>query len=541
MQFSPAQEKPDTVQAIEQCELAAAQLKAASAVLVEAESKLVISSRGIAAATSLESAAQQELKTVKELEIDFQEKRDEKCRLEEAEKNVEAKDRELLRMTTNFRRALCHGLRLNKEFVRTLRDVVDSTQDEQVCLLHLSWLDRIFTLQKALVQQLTTKQKSLTIEAESLTLACETGRIKKDQYKAQAIEQSGLSPADQESEGWKTIQGILGEIVEGGVDNLDETFSKRMAHVLDLLQEATGDAALPDKLKATEHQLSLLDDQLQEAMTESLGSSEKVRSMHSAWLNDLRAAVAKLSVVFGANCQQLGVQGTIELHEAGAAYKDYGLNLISSFHGTELTKAAAATQSGGEKSVTTILFLLAMQRSSPCPFRIIDEINQGMDETNERRVMHLIGASTTPSAEQRAALLLPEHMPGMSHKRVRPRPGALQAMASSTSDTVHHVGHQYFMLTPKLLPDLHYPDHVRIHTVFNGAAVPPVAYKTVSLTELVKRRRNAVDMGQPVPSALHIASEAQRQEAEANLAARAAAVAAMERAKARRADDRHSF
>ena len=42
----------------------------------------------------------------------------------------------------------------------------------------------------------------------------------------------------------------------------------------------------------------------------------------------------------------------------------------------ELTQLAPAKQSGGEKAVSTMLFLLAMQDVTPLPFRVVDEINQ---------------------------------------------------------------------------------------------------------------------------------------------------------------------
>ena len=33
-------------------------------------------------------------------------------------------------------------------------------------------------------------------------------------------------------------------------------------------------------------------------------------------------------------------------------------------------------QSGGERSVSTILYLMALQELNKCPFRVVDEINQ---------------------------------------------------------------------------------------------------------------------------------------------------------------------
>ena len=47
-------------------------------------------------------------------------------------------------------------------------------------------------------------------------------------------------------------------------------------------------------------------------------------------------------------------------------------------------------QSGGERSVATALYMLALQELTTVPFRCVDEINQGMDATNERRVFQLL-------------------------------------------------------------------------------------------------------------------------------------------------------
>jgi chromosome segregation ATPase len=43
-------------------------------------------------------------------------------------------------------------------------------------------------------------------------------------------------------------------------------------------------------------------------------------------------------------------------------------------------------QSGGERSVSTIFYLMALQDLATAPFRVVDEINQGMDPRNERLV-----------------------------------------------------------------------------------------------------------------------------------------------------------
>ena len=52
-----------------------------------------------------------------------------------------------------------------------------------------------------------------------------------------------------------------------------------------------------------------------------------------------------------------------------------------------LQPLSGSVQSGGEKSVTTALYIMALQEMTEVPFRCVDEINQGMDEHNEKRIV----------------------------------------------------------------------------------------------------------------------------------------------------------
>ena len=45
--------------------------------------------------------------------------------------------------------------------------------------------------------------------------------------------------------------------------------------------------------------------------------------------------------------------------------------------GHELQDLSKGTQSGGEKSVTTAVYMMALQELTQVPFRCVDEINQG--------------------------------------------------------------------------------------------------------------------------------------------------------------------
>ena len=100
----------------------------------------------------------------------------------------------------------------------------------------------------------------------------------------------------------------------------------------------------------------------------------------------------------------------------------------------KLVRLLSQRQSGGERSVSTMLYLLSLQALTSTPFRAVDEINQGMDPNNERKIHQLLCRAAT-------------------------QPGTPQC----------------FVLTPKLLPDLEYNDAVTVMCIFNGPWIADVA------------------------------------------------------------------
>ena len=91
-----------------------------------------------------------------------------------------------------------------------------------------------------------------------------------------------------------------------------------------------------------------------------------------------------------------GNVGQVELHEAKDAdnkddFKNYGINIKGRFRAKQdLQLLNSNVQSGGEKSLSIMLFILALQDMIKVPFRVVDEINQGMDKHYERAIFERI-------------------------------------------------------------------------------------------------------------------------------------------------------
>ena len=101
--------------------------------------------------------------------------------------------------------------------------------------------------------------------------------------------------------------------------------------------------------------------------------------------------------------------------------------------------------SGGERSVATMVYLISLQNINPAPFRVVDEINQGMDPVNERKIF----------------------------KRMTDA-----ASKDSTPQT--------FLLTPKLLNNLKYTEDCTVLCIFNGPWIADVAKKWRALQQALQ-------------------------------------------------------
>ena len=118
--------------------------------------------------------------------------------------------------------------------------------------------------------------------------------------------------------------------------------------------------------------------------------------------------------------------------------------------------------------MATIIYLLALQKRTRCPIRLVDEVNQGMDEKNERRAFFAIMRSCGGfDADVTVESGKGKNKSNNSGKR---KHGSMSSpVVSSTGAS------QFFLLTPKLLPDLPYNGNVTVHVVFNGPYMMPDA------------------------------------------------------------------
>ena len=112
-----------------------------------------------------------------------------------------------------------------------------------------------------------------------------------------------------------------------------------------------------------------------ESKTKELGQLRK------GWIEGVRKMVSQVGDKFSEMMATLGYSGQIELIEGKdneLDLKNYGVKIMVKFRDQEeFQELTKGTQSGGEKSVTTAVYMMALQGLTHVPFRCVDEINQG--------------------------------------------------------------------------------------------------------------------------------------------------------------------
>lgn len=195
-----------------------------------------------------------------------------------------------------------------------------------------------------------------------------------------------------------------------------------------------------------------------------------IAEIRGIWEPELDALVAKISDAFSDSFARIGCAGQVTVYKAsssdmdvenattnnqsqhesdrpsgaeggnGLDFSHWALHILVKFRSTEpLSLLDSHRQSGGERAVSTIFYLMALQSLSRAPFRVVDEINQGMDPRNERMV----------------------------HGRM-----VDVACGEDGEDGEDAGGGQYFLITPKLLSGLKYRRGMRVLNIVSGEKMP---------------------------------------------------------------------
>ncbi|KAG5983455.1 hypothetical protein E4U55_008110 [Claviceps digitariae] len=215
----------------------------------------------------------------------------------------------------------------------------------------------------------------------------------------------GKTPQDVEME--ISAEEAKLELIHAANPNVLREFERRAEEIVRLKR----------KMEGANERLDILTTQLAEIM--------------GKWEPKLEELVSQINDAFAYNFEQISCAGEVRVHKE-EDFSQWALDIMVKFRENEaLQQLTAHRQSGGERAVSTIFFLMALQSMAQSPFRVVDEINQGMDPRNERMVH-----------ERMVEIACREH----------------------TS--------QYFLITPKLLTGLRYDAKMRVLCIASGEHMP---------------------------------------------------------------------
>ncbi|SCP04565.1 structural maintenance of chromosomes protein 5, putative [Plasmodium ovale] len=142
--------------------------------------------------------------------------------------------------------------------------------------------------------------------------------------------------------------------------------------------------------------------------------------------------------------------GKIELVKKNNLYEMCQLFIKVRFTNTSpFLPLSVSHQSGGERSLSTMLYILSIQKLTKNGFYVLDELNQGLDQTNERKIFELLSCLSNP-------ILYKKHF--QHHYEYKYVNIDYQSKA------------QYFILTPQVIKNISFRD-ITVHYLFNGFGV----------------------------------------------------------------------
>merc|ERR1719203_2463410 len=285
-------------------------------------------------------------------------------------------------------------------------------------------------------------------QAETEELVLQYKNAEDDYYKKKAI----MTKANQEAKALcpeSELQHLVSDDLPEELEDVEEALDEAEAKVDNITDNPNVMRDYTERKK----DIARLQEQLDEAGGEKEMKRKSLANKLEAWDAALHNIIRDVSRKFSTYMKEVGCAGEVRLYTAGANeasendgdgenvrynFKDWGVEILVKFREkASLQVLSAQTHSGGERSVSTIMYLMGLQNLIVSPFRCVDEINQGLDERNERLVFKRIVENSTLPAEK------------------------------SNDD---HCG-QYFLITPKLLPNLDGMDNENITVlfVFSGA------------------------------------------------------------------------
>jgi len=126
---------------------------------------------------------------------------------------------------------------------------------------------------------------------------------------------------------------------------------------------------------------------------------EEVKTRMQNWRTVMQSLLDRVNLEYQkilAQSQAVGEVALVNAHDIEAA----GLDILVGFKGGKPVPLTAYTQSGGERTTSTMSFLLALQQHVRSPFRAVDEYDVHMDPKNRELISKMLISTVQDSNVQ---------------------------------------------------------------------------------------------------------------------------------------------
>mmetsp|Transcript_25324 Transcript_25324/g.31539 ORF Transcript_25324/g.31539 Transcript_25324/m.31539 type:complete len:549 (+) Transcript_25324:1-1647(+) len=248
------------------------------------------------------------------------------------------------------------------------------------------------------------RRKNQDLEEEVKMAKVEFKRLKE---KARVQKEKAKEAANvEEDNDLRTALNNLPDIKEQIEDMINEHNSEA-----DMISE---NPAVMEKYEKNLQEIESQERQLQKLLDTGRQKNEKMDLISSAWEKRVINCIQKLNDTFSTYMKQMSCGGKVELFKGNGSFKDYAVHIKVKFREhSDYQILNGKVHSGGERSVSTILYLMSLQDLMFSPFRVVDEINQGMDERNERLVFSRIVRNCCGPRRPQYFLITPKLLQGL--------------------------------------------------------------------------------------------------------------------------------
>jgi chromosome segregation ATPase len=254
---------------------------------------------------------------------------------------------------------------------------------------------RILALDKLVVESRVIHQSFRDLQARHNTVLQQLRSRLSDVETFERAKESAERDRDAAQENFDTYERRLEDLQEesGGEAAFEKVYQRcilelpektlaeiraRIAEVSGLLERSIDNPQLLSRYEAAKADLATESEALMQLDSSLRNAEESIQARSTAWLDTVTAIANKLNMLFSAYMKELQYDGAVSLVKKGM-FDSYEMQMHVSYRDEDgLFALSGQRHSGGERAVATIMYLMALQALTSAPFRVVDEINQGI-------------------------------------------------------------------------------------------------------------------------------------------------------------------